>query len=222
MDARESKRQLLLLADDARDTARWMFRRTDGSWESRRLQLLDSIPGVVGFYSEGSAALAADFYDESRSKVKGARYAAVPIILDRTVRIRRGVAWASEPLAVADELTAAARLEQIMAQEVLRPYRDTTLENRKRDPAAMGWRRVTSAGACGFCKGLAARGAVYRKETAYFASHENCMCTCEAVFRGETFEEADVIQYMASSRKRKKTPEQKARLKDWISQYEDE
>ncbi len=220
MDARESKRQLLELVGDSRDTVQWMFRRTNGSWESRRLQLLDTIPGVVGFYAEGSAALAADFYDESRVKVKGSPYAASPVILDRTVSIRRGVAWASEPLSVDDDAVALARLEQIMAQELARPYRDTTLGNRKRDPAAMGWRRVASAAACGFCKALAARGAVYRKETAYFASHENCMCTCEAVFRGEVFEEADAMQYMASSRKRKKSPEQKQRLKDWIADFE--
>lgn len=220
MDARESKRQLLELVGDSQDTVRWMFHRTSGSWESRRLQLLDTVPGVVGFYSEGSAALAADFYDESRVKVKGAPFAAAPVILDRTVRIRRGVAWASEPLSVDDVTVTLKRLEQIMAQEVARPYRDTTLENQQRDPAALGWRRVTSAGACGFCKALAARGAVYTKDTAYFAAHENCMCTCEAVFRGEVFQEADVMQYMASSRKRRKTPEQKQRLKDWIAEFE--
>lgn len=221
MDARESKTQLLLLSDDARDTVEWMFRRTSGAWESRRLQLLDTAPGVVGFYAEGSAALAADFYDESRSKVKGSRFAAVPVVLDRTVRIRRGVAWASEPLSVDDDAAALTRLQQVVAQETARPYRDTILGNRERDPAAMGWRRVASATACAFCKALAARGAVYRKGSAYFAAHEGCMCTCEAVFRGEVFEEADVMQYMASSRKRKKTPEQRQRLKDWISGYED-
>ena len=136
MDATESKRQLLLLAGDAQDTARWMFQRTSGSWESRRLQLLDTIPGVVAFYAEGSAALAADFYDESRSKVKGERFSASPVILDRTVRIRRGVVWASEPLSVDDDVAALTRLEQVMSQEAVRPYRDTTLENRKRDPEA--------------------------------------------------------------------------------------
>src|SRR5690606_19724547 len=108
--------------------------------------------------------------------------------------IRRGVAWASEPLSVDDDAAVLARLEQIMAQEAVRPYRDTTVGNQKRDPASMGWRRVASATACGFCKGLAARGAVYRKDSAYFAAHEGCMCTCEAVFRGEVFEEADVMQ----------------------------
>lgn len=220
MDATESKRQLLLLAGDAQDTARWMFQRTSGSWESRRLQLLDTIPGVVAFYAEGSAALAADFYDESRSKVKGERFSASPVILDRTVRIRRGVVWASEPLSVDDDVAALTRLEQVMSQEAVRPYRDTTLENRKRDPEAAGWRRVASGSACGFCKALAARGAVYRKESAYFAAHENCMCTCEAVFKGEVLQEADVMQYMASSRKRKKTLAERQRLKDWISEYE--
>lgn len=100
--ALESKAQLTLLGDDAEDQVRWMLRRSSGSWESRRLQLLDTVPGVVAFYSEGSSALAADFYDDARTGTVG-DYRATPVILDRTVKIRRGVAWASEPLSIDDD-----------------------------------------------------------------------------------------------------------------------
>lgn len=218
--ALESKAQLALLGDDAEDTVRWMIGRTSGSWESRRLQLLDTVPGVTAFYSEGSAALAADFYDDQRVGVPG-RYAAEAVVLDRTVKIRRGVAWASEPLSIDDAELAAARMAQLMRTEMTRPYRDTIITNRKADPQCVGWKRITrGAASCGFCRALADRGAVYKKETAHFASHDNCMCTCAPAFVGrEVGPEADVMQYMASGRRR--TPKEKALINDWASQYED-
>jgi hypothetical protein len=199
-----------------------MLRRTDGSWESRRVQLLDTVPGVAAFYSEASSALAADFYDETRSvtRVSGA-YSAVPVVLDRTVKIRRGVAWASEALSTDDWALAEARMAQLIRSEVARPYRDTVITNRRQDKACVGWKRITrGAASCAFCRALADRGAVYKEETAYFAAHGDCMCTCAPVFRGgDVGEEADVMQYMAS-RRNKPSPAQRARMKDWISQYE--
>lgn len=214
--AQESKRLLTLLGDDAEDQVRWMLRRSSGSWESRRLQLLDTVPDVVGFYSEGSSALAADFYDDARVGAPGS-YAASPVILDRTVKIRRGVAWASEPLSIDDDELAAARFAQLMRTEMARPYRDTILTNRKQDPACLGWKRITRGSkSCGFCRMLADRGAVYRKDTATFASHDSCMCTAAPVFKGGTVgPEADTVQYMASGRRR--TPKERAFLRDYLA-----
>lgn len=212
----ESKAQLTLLADDAEDTVRWMVRRTNGSWESRRLQLLDTVPGVTAFYSEGSAALAADFYDDARSGVAG-RYAAEAVVLDRAVKIRRGVAWASEPLSIDDAEAAAARMAQLVRSEMARPYRDTILTNRRQDKACVGWKRITrGAASCKFCRMLADRGAVYKEATANFAAHDDCMCTCAPVFRGgEVGPEASTIQYMAS--KRRRTAKEKAFLRDYLA-----
>lgn len=213
--ALESKAQLTLLGDDAEDQVRWMLRRSSGSWESRRLQLLDTVPGVVAFYSEGSSALAADFYDDARTGTVG-DYRATPVILDRTVKIRRGVAWASEPLSIDDDELAASRLAQLMRTEMARPYRDTIITNRKQDPQAIGWKRITrGTKSCGFCRMLADRGAVYRKETATFASHDDCMCTAAPVFQGgDIGPEADTAQYMAS--KRRRTAKEKAFLRDYL------
>lgn len=214
--ARESKQLLTLLGDDAEDQVRWMLRRSSGSWESRRLQLLDTLPDVVGFYSEGSAALAADFYDDARAGVAGA-YVAAPVLLDRTVQIRRGVAWASEPLSIDDDELAAARFAKLMRSEMARPYRDTILTNQKQDPAAVGWTRISRGGkSCGFCRMLADRGAVYRKDTATFAAHDDCMCTAAPVFKGGSVgPEASTAQYMAS--KRRRTPKEKAFLRDYLA-----
>ncbi len=219
VSARESSSQLAALADDSVDTVQWMLRRTSGAWESRRLQLLDTVPGMIGYYSEGSAALAVDYYNDERSKIRQPqRYAAEPVILDRTVRIRRGIAWASTPLEVDDEAAAAARFAELMRSEMVRPYRDTMLTNRKSDPACIGWQRITSPSACGFCRMAAAKGAVYKESTASFAAHDNCKCTCSPVFRGGAVgPEASVEQYIAA--KRRRTPAEKARLRDYIATY---
>lgn len=216
MTPQESKAQLTLLADDAEDTVRWMLRRSSGVWESRRLQLLDTVPGVLAVYSEGAAALAADFYDDARVGVAGT-YAATPVVLDRTVKIRRGVAWASQPLSIDDADAAAARFAQLMRSEMTRPYRDTIITNRQRDASCIGWKRIArGVASCRFCRMLADRGAVYKEATAYFAAHDNCVCTCAPVFRGgEVGPEADVIQYMAS--KRRRTAKEKAFLRDYLA-----
>lgn len=216
----ESKAQLTLLGDDSEDTVRFMLRRSSGSWESRRLQMLDTVPDVVGFYSEGSAALAVDLYDNMRVGVDG-RFAATPVILDRTVRIRRGVAWASEPLSIDDDELAAARFAKLMRSEMARPYRDTIIENRRQDAKCVGWKRIARAASCGFCKALADRGAVYKEATVYFAAHDDCMCTVAPAFVGQPHgPEASVMQYMAS--KRRRTPAERAAIRDWVSGYEDE
>lgn len=216
----EYKAQLTLLGDDAEDTARWMIDRTSGSFESRRLQLLDTVPGVTAFYSEGSSALAADAYMDARMGVSGA-FAAAPIVLDRTLKIRRGVAWASDPLNLGDFEAASARMAKLVRTEMTRPYRDTTLINGKSDGKFVGYQRIARGESCGFCKGLAARGAVYKKDTVYFAAHDDCQCTAAATFVGQEHgPEANVLQYMASGRKR--TPKEKALINEWASGYEDE
>lgn len=214
--AQESKRQLTLLADDSEDTVRWMLRRSSGSWESRRLQLLDTVPDVLAYYSEGSSALAADFYDDVRVGTAGA-YSASAVVLDRTVKIRTGVAWASEPLSIDDDELASARFAQLMRSEMARPYRDTILTNQKQDPQALGWKRITrGAKSCKFCRMLADRGAVYRKDSATFAAHDDCMCTAAPVFKGgEVGPEANAAQYMAS--KRRRSPREKAFLRDYLA-----
>lgn len=58
--------------------------------------------------------------------------------------------------------------------------RDTVLATARADGAR--WRRVTSANACDFCVMLAARGAVYREDTAGFRSHDHCACIAEPIY----------------------------------------
>lgn len=218
--ALESKRALTLVGDDAVDTTDWIVRGVNGSFESRRMQLLDAVPDVVGYYSDGSSALAADFYEDARDSagVRGS-FAAEAVILDRTVKIRRAVAWASEPLGADDLENSILRFKSLVRSEVNRPYRDTVITNRKRDPAAAGWRRIARGAGCGLCRMLADRGAVYRQDTAWFAAHPDCNCTCEPVFReNDTGEQLSVGQFIGS--KRNPSPAQKARLRELIAEFE--
>lgn len=215
----ESRADLQLVTAAAVEDAQAVFAATSGSPDERRLQLLDTVPGLIGYYSEGSAALAADFYEESR-EVAGVRTAfqASVVIADRVVKIRRGIAWAAEPLfgATDDGDDVDGRLAQVVQLETARPYRDTVLTNTRRDADAIGWARA-AAGGCKFCRMLADRGAVYRERSATFAAHPNCHCSAYAVFRGgDHGPEASAVQYLASRRSR--TPAQRAYVRAYLNE----
>ena len=216
----ESRAILQRLTDTAVEAGNDILVRLNGSPEVRRAALLESVPEMVGYYSDGSAALAADSYDEARELAGVAsRYTADAVVLDRTVKLRRAIAWAAAPLLIDpdDVFATGKRLAEVISLDVARPFRDTITVNRRQDPASVGWKRITNK-CCGFCRMLADRGAVYRESTARFAAHPHCDCSAAPVFTtGETGPEASAIQYMAS--KRKRTPAEKAELRDFLSLY---
>ena len=217
--ASENRAALQLVTGTAVDTAVATLSGTRGAPEARRLALLDTVPELIGYFSEGSAALAVDFYEEERelAGVRGRVFTTELTLVDRTVKIRRGIAWASQPLFDGADDVAAQRLAEVVQLETARPYRDTILANRSRDPEAVGWRRI-SAGGCKFCRMLADKGAVYRHDTARFAAHENCHCTAQPVFGvNDTGEEASAMQYLAS--KRRRTPAERAALASYLADH---
>lgn len=183
--------------------------------------LLDETPGIVAYYSDGSAALAADHYDDLREAAHPpTRYTAEPIVNLREEKIRTGVLWSVEPLyrPEPDQVLAASRLAEVIQLETARPFRDTITTNTRRDPSAVGWQRFTGGG-CKFCSMLAARGAVYKASTAHFAAHPSCKCSAAPVFEGHAGQEASVMQYVASARKR--TPQQQQALRDFLAAMPD-
>lgn len=216
LTAADSKAALQIVTAAAVNTVTSLFSSTSGTPEQRRAMLLDGVPDVVAYYSVGSAALAADFYDDERERAAPPKlYLAEPVIADRTEKLRRAVAWASDPLFGDDPEAAAGRLADVVQLESARPFRDTVLTNRRRDPSAVGWRRVTNGG-CKLCVMLASRGAVYLDDTARFATHTNCKCTAQPVFSSEDYgDEANVMQYAASRKRR--TPEQQANLREYLN-----
>ena len=221
----QSRADLAVVTGYAADDVVSLFDSVHGSPETRRAALLEGVPGVVDYYATGSSVLAADFYDERR-ELAGAKktYSTELVINDRTVKIRRAVAWSTEPMFGSTGISDAdmaevvrKRLVGIAQSEVARPYRDTIIRNRQKDSESVGWRRV-QGDSCPFCRLLADRGAVYREATARFASHPHCDCGAEPVFQGQTVgPEASTMQYMAS--KRSKTPKQKAELKAYLDTF---
>jgi hypothetical protein len=216
LTASDSKAALTLVTSAAVNTVTALLGRASGSAEQKRALLLDGVPEVIAYYSAGSSALAADFYDDERERAAPPKlYIAEAVIVDRAEKIRRAVAWASDPLFAGDPATTAGRLADVVQLESARPFRDTVLTNRRRDPSAVGWRRVTNGG-CKLCVMLASRGAVYSDQTARFATHTNCKCTAQPVFSSNDYgEEANALQYVASRKRR--TPEQQANLREYLN-----
>jgi hypothetical protein len=211
-----ARRALTLVTTAAVDTAAKLV--TDDLARTQAV-LLEAAPEIVAYYADGTAALAADHYDDLREAANPPRlYVAEPIVTLREEKIRTGVAWAAEPLADQDRALTLSRLAEVIQLETARSFRDTITTNTQRDPSAVGWKRVT-AGGCKFCRLLAGRGAVYRADTARFAAHPHCGCTAAPVFDGQPSEEASVMQYVASQRKR--TPGQQQALRDYLAAMPD-
>jgi hypothetical protein len=216
--AEQARKGLVLITATAVDTASRLVR---GSADATRNALTAATPEIVAYYSEGSAALAADHYDDLRDEARAAgRYVAEPIVELREEKIRTGVLWSVEPLyrPEPDDVLALERLAQVVQYETARPFRETVTINSRRDPASVGWQRISSGG-CKFCRMLAGRGAVYKETTARFASHPHCGCTAAPVFDGQPGPEASTIQYVASRRKR--SPADRARVREYLAAMPD-
>lgn len=70
-----------------------------------------------------------------------------------------------------------------MAKLVLAGGNNLVISGVHADKRATGWARITSSGACAFCKQLSSRGAVYRSDrSAGFEPHDHCACTAEPVY----------------------------------------
>lgn len=212
----EAREAMQLVTDTAVAEAVAIPARLTGSPEARRLLLLDAVPALIAYYSDGTSALAADFYEEERELARvGSRFAVRPIVEERTAEQRAAVAWAAAPLFDESlDVSVESRLAGVVQIETARPFRDTITVNARLDPDAAGWRRIANPGACKFCVMLAGRGAVYKRPSVQFASHENCHCSAQPVWSTDDTLEANSFQYMASLRQR--TPAQRAKLRDYL------
>jgi len=217
--ASDSRRALSLVSSTAAAEAVALVGSLPASPDSARAVLLEAVPALVSYYSDGSSALAADFYDDQRDAAGArGRFLAEPVVVDRAEKVARAVVWAAQPLFV-PELgeTVASRLEGVVQLEVARPYRDTITANTRRDPASVGWRRIASGTGCKFCRMLADRGAVFKQDTARFASHGHCHCSAAPVFDGQDGQEASALQYVASEKRR--SEKDQARLREYLNRH---
>jgi len=177
------------------------------------------VPDLVWAYQDVSGTLAADQYDSWREaeRVRG-RFRASPAQLADEDQILAGVRSQLGPLfqVSPDVLSAQSLLQGMVVRQVMRGANDTIVESTKRDPEAAGWKRVARADGCGFCRMLADRGGVYKKKTSRFASHGNCRCGSAPSWDGDE-REVPVLAYVAS--KRKKKPEEREALREYLAEH---
>lgn len=198
-----------------------------------RSALFAAAPLIVGDYIDGAAALAFDWYTELREEAGVTKPHALRLVTsvdadriaaltaDATSALRREVDDIAQAMQGSIDHLASSLLAEVMDG-----FRETVTENAAEDPEAAGWKRFAQPGACKFCKMLADRGAVYRRETARFAAHGafvggkrtggDCMCIAGPAFGGkDEWAEATPMQYVASQRRR--TAKQRADLRAYLN-----
>ncbi|MEU5424226.1 hypothetical protein AB0H73_01265 [Streptomyces olivoreticuli] len=176
---------------------------------------------LVRTYGSATATLAADYYDQARRTAGHHTPFTVPVAepppLDQITASRR---WTANQTRKAADRAAAKALadggseadaqqagnepslrrqardrEAASAQRLAAlPGRRTIERAARKDPAALGWARITEGPCCAFCAVLIIRGPVYADQhtaettTGGDPYHDRCDCHAEPVFRGQTWE----------------------------------
>lgn len=168
-----------------------------------------AVQAVVDQYAQASAALGADFYDGQRADAGVPGSFTVPVAdppppekTEASLRWATKDVWERDPDAPATtaaqrepleaRLVQAEKKAELVAQKLVADTgRGTVLEAVQRDRQATAWARSAALGACSFCKLLATRGAVYKRDTVDFRAHDGCHCGVLPVFAGQRFELSD-------------------------------
>lgn len=169
--------------------------------ELARDGLLDFVPTLTTVYGEAGTAVTADWYDEVRAaeRVPG-RFAAVMAAPFPAEAVAQRVRFGAAHLFTDTPDRMLPFLSGAVDEYVLQPARDTIARSSFADPEAGGWARQARAGACDFCKALAAKGAVYRRATVGFAAHGKCGCAAVPSWDKDA-PEVPVEAYRASERR---------------------
>lgn len=187
---------------------------------------LEALGLVVPAYYDAAGSLAVDWYEERREESRPTTVYTPHIIGDpATDWIEREVAKFQR--SIEDDLERETQrlvdeAVRLAEKEVARGFRDSILGNTRMDEDAIGWSRIARPSACKFCLMLADKGSVFTEATADFAAHGDCNCAARPEFRnGEHGPEANVVQYLASS-KRPKDPEvqalRNARVREYLNE----
>ena len=174
--------------------------------EFARDAMLEQVPVIIGSYSAMSAAVAADYYDELRydagiRDAYRAFLAASPYLSAIVPSVRRvaGALWTDDPT------QALVGTQSFATKYALAAGRETVRANVAEDEDAYGYRRVARGKTCKFCLALVARGAVYRKSTAFFAAHGHCDCAAVPNFDPDA-PEVEAFAYTRSVRTTNMSP----------------
>lgn len=148
-------------------------------------------------YSEMSAALAAQFYDELRL----ATYAG-NLSYDAAAYSGYNAEYAQiDALGIINEVDAGRNtrpmldlLQNVVIRAVKNSADNSIRENARRDPAKPKYAIVPRGDACAFCIMRASLGYHY-PEKSYVESHEHCTCTATPVFSESTVQGYDPAVY---------------------------
>lgn len=167
---------------------------------------IEAVRAVVGEYGNASSAAAADFYEAERVAAQVTGRFTVPLLdpppdeqVDNSLRWATKDLWprdSDDPKTTAAQrapldvrLEMAEKKAEAVAQKLVTDQgRGTVRAAVQQDRMAVGYARAAALGACAFCRLLAARGMVYKRDTADFRAHDGCNCGVIPVFRGQRFE----------------------------------
>lgn len=166
---------------------------------SSRDALLEAYPAIAMQYGDVSATVAAEWYEDTRQRARGGTFAAQLAALPVIERAEQSVRWAADALFTDTPWNIESLLGGSLERMLGDSSRDTVTENVNRDNAAVGWHRIARAIGCDFCVMLSQRGAVYKKQTATFASHDNCHCKAAPSW-DPSAPEVEAMAYEASDR----------------------
>lgn len=163
-----------------------LWRQVNDAVIAREL-LSDILPELANVYGSAAGTLAADWYDDVRleSEVAG-RFSAVVADLPPRAQTDALAGWSvsdlfsDEPNYQRSLVKAQGGLQRLIADV----GRGTVMGSSIGDPMATGWQRVTDGNACGFCRMLASRGAVYSESSVTFGAHDDCGCSAAPAFDG--------------------------------------
>ena len=192
----------------------------DSDAYAARDALLEVAPSLGAVYSEQAAVAAAEWYEQVRAQEIGGRYTARIAGVTATNVVREDIRWVSRHLFSGSESVVIPELSAALSRKILYASNRTIGYNTiEVDQMSVGWQRIARPNGCDFCVMLAARGAVYKRSGADFASHNNCRCRARPSW-DDSLPEVDAKVYEASKRTSKMGDEQKERhqkaLNEWM------
>ncbi|HVM13616.1 MAG TPA: hypothetical protein VM287_04720 [Egibacteraceae bacterium] len=170
-----------------------------------------TVAALIRPYAAASAALAAEFYDDTRRVAGGRTRFTVPIAEPPPVeQVEASISWATRGLRSGRGTDAAAltMAEGVAQKLTVDTGRRTLVRAVTGDAAAVGWARVpTGATTCAFCALLCTRGAVYKSSATAgqsadrrfvgegeFKFHDNDDCTLEPIFAGQVYRPSEQVE----------------------------
>lgn len=176
---------------------------------------LEAAAEVVAQHGEGSASLAAEFYEAQRTDAGVRGSFTVPLADTSSDQAEASLRWATHDVWPQDAeneeqrkplatrlVVAERRVEAVTQKLVADQGRETMRRAVRSDREAVGFARAAALAACSFCALMASRGMVYKTagaagrdandrfsgDASVAKFHNDCHCAIIPVYRGQRFE----------------------------------